>query len=273
MSLRWGICGAGKISHDFVVGLKTRPTAEHSVIAVSARLVESAAEFAALHHVKRHYGSYEELAVDQEVDVVYVGTIHPTHYSCAKLMLQNGKSVVCEKPLTMNVKDTLSLAEMSRDRGMFLMEGMWTRFFPAVSEMRKRINDGHLGEIKSVQANFGFRRKDTSGNSRLDNPKLGGGAVLDVGVYPISLATMVFGERPSTIYATGWLTSTGVGEFACITLKYSGERVAQLSCSIGVDLSNDAVVYGTKGKLKLQSPFWCPTKLETAEVSFIISAV
>ena len=95
------------------------------------------------------------------------------------------------------------------------MQGMWTRFFPAVVEMRKRISDGYIGQIKCVQANFGFKRKDTSGNSRLDNPKLGGGAVLDVGVYPISLATMVFGERPSSIHATGWLTSTGYYYIMC----------------------------------------------------------
>jgi dihydrodiol dehydrogenase / D-xylose 1-dehydrogenase (NADP) len=143
---------------------------------------------------------------------------------------------------------------------------MWTRFFPAVVELRRLITTEAIGEVKLVKASFGFKRNDTSGNSRLDNPELGGGAVLDVGVYVISFATMIFGERPESIHATGWLTSTGVDVFAAITLKYSGERVAQLTCSIGVDLVCEAVVFGTKGKLKLPHPFWSSTKLETPNV-------
>jgi dihydrodiol dehydrogenase / D-xylose 1-dehydrogenase (NADP) len=266
MSLRWGICGAGKISSDFVVGIKTRPSSEHTVVAVAARSVESSAKFAAVHRIAKQYGSYEDLARDAEVDVVYVGTIHPTHHQCVKLMLESGKSVLCEKPLTMTQLDTTALIQTAKDCGKFLMEGMWTRFFPAVAEVRRRLSNESIGEVKVVQANFGFKRSDNSGTSRLDDPNLGGGAVLDVGVYPISLATMVFKERPSSIHATGWLTSTGVDEFAAITLYYKGGRVAQLSCSIGVDLLNEAAVFGTKGKMKLLKPFWCPTKLETPDV-------
>ena len=134
-------------------------------------------------------------------------------------------------------------------------------------ELRKQIKEGVIGEVKFVSANFGFRRQNTDFRSRLTDPSEGGGSLLDVGVYPINFATMVFGEMPQDIYATGWLCESEVDDFATITLRYSGERVAQLTSSICLDLPNEAVVVGTKGRLKLHSPFWCPTKLETPTVS------
>lgn len=149
----------------------------------------------------------------------------------------------------------------------FLTQAMWTRFFPAVVELRKRIQEGEIGEVKYIYANFGFKKPATADNARMTDPKLGGGGILDIGVYVISFATMVFGERPDQIHATGWLTSTGVDEFAAITLKYSGERVAQLACSINLVMPKEAVVIGSKGTLKLCPPFWCPTRLETPTVS------
>lgn len=267
MALRWGICGSGKIAHDFVIALQTLPEDQHQVVAVGARSLDTATKFAQEHRISRAYGSYEGLSKDAEVDVVYVATIHPTHLQCSLQMLEAKKSLLCEKPLTMNGKETATLIRAAREGGVFLMEAVWTRFFPAVMKLRSMIDEGAIGEVKYVSANFGFQRPtDDVHNARLrlTDPALGGGAVLDVGVYVINFATMVFGgDRPQSIHASGWLTSTGVDDFAAITLKYSGERVAQLTCTIGMNLSREAVVVGTKGTLKLPSPFWCASKLET----------
>ena len=126
-ALRWGICSAGKISHDFLVGLKALPETSHSIQAVAARSLESAQAFATKHAIPRAYGSYEELAKDPKLDVIYIGTIHPSHLSCARMMLEAGKAVLCEKPLTMNAEDTKQLIALAREKNVFLMEGVWMR--------------------------------------------------------------------------------------------------------------------------------------------------
>ncbi len=151
---------------------------------------------------------------------------------------------------------------------LFSHQAVWMRFFPAIAELRKQIKDGVIGEVKYVSATFGFRLPDKGGPLRLTEPDLGGGAVLDIGIYPINFISMIYdGMKPESIHTSGWLTPTGVDELAAVTLKYPGERVAQLTCTTCLALPNEAIVVGTKGMLKLPSPFWCPTKLETPSVS------
>ena len=265
MALRWGILSAGKISHDYVVALKTLPASEHTVVAVAARSADAAAQFAATHSIPRSYGTYEELLKDGEVDVVYIGTIHVTHLALALKAMEAGKPVLCEKPMTMNLQDTKTMIDKAREKGLFLMEATWMRFFPAVFEMRRMIAEGDIGEVRLIRVNFSFRRSPDRAKGRLTEPELGGGAVLDIGIYPISFTTMIFGgERPEKIYAQGTLLPTGVDETAVITLTYSGGRIAQICCSISFKISCDAIVCGTKGELRLPHPFWCATKLESS---------
>ena len=126
-AIRWGICSAGKVSHDFLVGLKTLPEISHQVLAVAARSLDSAQSFASKHSIPRAYGSYEELAKDQELDVIYIGIINPSHFSCARMMIEAGKSVLCEKPFTMNAAEAKELIGLAREKNVFLMEAMWTR--------------------------------------------------------------------------------------------------------------------------------------------------
>ena len=274
MALRWGILGAGKIAHDFIVALKTLPKSEHQVAAVAEMSAEPAQQFAATHSIPRSYGSFEELMKDPEVDIIYIATIHVTHHDIGLQVLEAGKPVLCEKPMTMNGRDTKALISKAREKGLFLMEATWMRFFPAIVELRRMITEGYLGEVKFVRANFSFRRPPDRAEGRLTDPKLGGGSVLDVGVYTISFATMIFGgERPEKIYAQGSLLSTGVDDLAVITLTYSGGRIAQLSCSISYDISCDAVICGTKGELRLPHPFWCPTKLTSTEGVYVKEAI
>ena len=263
MALRWGICGAGKISNDFVVALKTLPVSEHEVVVVSARSLERAKVFAATHGIPRAYGSYEEVAADEEVDVVYVGTINTTHLAVCTMVLGKGKPVLCEKPLTMNVRDTETLLKTAQEKGLFFMEAIWMMYFPAIKELRRIIVEGEIGEVRYVNAKLSFRR-DPSVTTLVD-PKLGGGAVLNVGVYVFSFASMVFGgETPESIHAWGQLTEEGTDELAAITMIYKGGRIAQLTCGTANNMSCEGVVCGTKGDLKLLDYFVCPTKLESS---------
>ena len=264
MATRWGICGSGKIAHDFVVALQTLPESEHRVVAIAARSADAAERFSQEHNIPRAYGSYEDLARDEAVDVVYVATITSTHLQCCLQMIEAKKPVICEKALTMNGRETATLIAAARERSVFLMEGVWTRFFPAILKLRSLIDEGAIGQVKYVSASLGISRPDIAERMSLIDPERGGGGALAVGVYVINFATMVFGgERPQSIHASGWLAETGVDDFAAITLKYSGERVAQLTSTIGLNLKMDAVVVGTKGTLRLPFPFWSPSELDT----------
>ena len=268
MAVRWGICSAGLISNDFVVSLKVLPTSDHQVVCVGARSLDSAQQFAKKHGIPRAYGSYEEVASDPEVDVVYIGTIHPLHRAVASMVLDKGKPVLCEKPLTMNVKDSQALLEKAREKDLFFMEANWMRFFPVMVELRKQLADKAIGEVRHINITFSFRRSaeegGRKGRSRLTDPALGGGAVLDVGVYAISFASMVLeGQKPERIHAWGQLTKEGTDELAVITLLYKNDCIVHITCSTAYAMPCEAVVCGTKGDMRVLHPFWCGTKLET----------
>lgn len=160
MALKWGIAAAGKISHDFVTALGTLSDGDHEVVAVAARDQKRAAQFAQLHAIAAAYGSYEALANDANVEVVYVGTLNPQHYEVALLMLEHGKHVLCEKPLCMNEKESRKLIMYAERKKLFLMEAIWSRLFPSYQYLRKQIDHGNLGEIQKVEVDFGFELKE-----------------------------------------------------------------------------------------------------------------
>ena len=264
MATRWGIIGAGLISSDFVSAITTLPKSDHEVVAVASRSIEVASEFARKHSIPRHYSSYEDLLKDKEIDVVYIGTIHPTHLSIGLMALEAGKPVLCEKPMTLNAIQTSELIDKAQEKGLFLMEATWMRFFPACITLMDKISRGEIGQVKFVRVNFSFRRPSEREKGRLVDPSLGGGSVLDVGVYAISLATMLFGgSKPIKVHAEGTLLDTGVDDLAVITLTYAGGRIASLTCSISYNFECEAHIGGTGGDLKLPHPFWCPTSLES----------
>ncbi|XP_066486440.1 trans-1,2-dihydrobenzene-1,2-diol dehydrogenase-like [Tiliqua scincoides] len=257
MPLRWGICSAGKISHDFLVALKTLPSEDHKAVAIASRNLKNAQAYAKQHNIPKAYGSYDELAQDPDVDVVYVGVIHPEHCAVTILFLRAKKNVLCEKPMAMNAAQVREMIRAARDNDVFLMEGFWTRFFPVSDQIRTTLHQKGLGNLKVLRAQLGFRMDKTP---RLLEKKLGGGVILDLGSYCVQFASMVFGaEKPESIVASGLLHDTGVDETVAIILNYSGKRQAVLNCTMMIDLPGEAIIGGTDGIIKIPDHMNSPT--------------
>lgn len=247
-TVKWGIMGPGGISGNFASELKHAPGAE--LVAVGGRSKEKAEAFAAKYGVPRAYGSCEELAGDPEVEIVYIGTLHPIHKENALTLLRAGKSILCEKPFTINAAEAREIVALAREKGLFAMEAMWTRYLPVVRQAREWLRGGAIGEVKLLKAEFGF---DAGWNpeGRLLNREMGGGTLLDAGIYPVSFASMVFGQRPSRIQSTARIGETGVDEQFSLLFDYEGRAVASLHGSVLLGMNNDAWIYGTKGKIHI----------------------
>ncbi len=249
----WGILGTGRIAHKFALGLSFLDDAQ--LVAVGSRAQETADRFGEEWSIPHRHASYEELAGDPDVDVVYVATPHPFHKDNAILCLSAGKAVLCEKPLTINARQAEELIGCARANGVFLMEAMWTRFLPAICRLRELLASGVIGEIRMVKADFCLHT-DWNPEGRLLNPELGGGALLDVGIYPVSFASMVFGGPPAEVTGMAHLGQTGVDELDAIVLGYPGGRLAALTCGIRASMPHEAYVIGTEGWVHVHRPFW-----------------
>ncbi|KAK3875566.1 hypothetical protein Pcinc_008182 [Petrolisthes cinctipes] len=262
MATRWGIVSAGKISSDFVASLKALPESEHKVVAVAARSLQNAQEFAKKYGIEKAYGSYDDLGNDPNVDVVYIGTVQSHHLSVSVALMRAGKHILCEKPLCINVKEVKEMIKVAKEQKVFMMEAVWSRFFPAYKELEKRLKAGEIGQVRHVIASFG---KDLRHFQRLQNIADGGGATLDVGIYSIQLVSLVMGgDKPLKIVGTGHQTSagTGVEESIGSTLLYSDGRIASISASFVADLPSEAFIIGSKGTIKIPYPMWCPETIE-----------
>ncbi|XP_075695973.1 trans-1,2-dihydrobenzene-1,2-diol dehydrogenase-like [Rhinoderma darwinii] len=259
MATKWGICSAGKISNDFVVALQTLPAQDHQAVAVAARYLSRAKEFAKSHNIPKAYGTYEELAEDPDIDIVYVGAIHPAHRDLVLLFFNHGKNVLCEKPMAMNLTEVKELTSAARKHNVFFMEAFWSRFFPVYEEIRSLLDQKVLGEVKVVRAEFGA---NLVGVPRAVEKELGGGALLDIGCYGIQFASMAFnGENPESVTANGFLHDTGVDETVTIILQYPGKCQAIITSTIVTELPNQAVISGTQGMIQIPSYMWSPTSL------------
>lgn len=259
MATRWGIVGAGKISSDFVTAVQGLSTNEHQFVSVAARQLESAKAFADRFKIPASYGNYEDIAKDTNVEIAYIGTFAVNHYELAVMFLDHGKHVLCEKPMCMNAKQTKALVEVARSKGLFLMEGFWSRCYPLYERLRQEINSGNLGQVIQVNATFAIQISDVERVIRKDT---GGGAIMDIGLYTLQLTSLAFGhQRPLQIKAVGHVNEHGADVCETISLLYSNNGMASLNTSILQTLDNFAYVVGTKGVIKIESPFWCPTKM------------
>ncbi|KAJ7373097.1 hypothetical protein OS493_014245 [Desmophyllum pertusum] len=253
-----GNFGASRISHDFILAMKTLPENEHIVVAVSSRSLERAAEFSDKHNIENAYGSYEELAKDKSVEIVYVGTIHPHHAALCKLALDHGKHVLCEKPMTMNLKDTKELFDLAKAKGLFIMEALWTRFFPLYADVKNLVDSNALGDIRVALVSFG---SNMDSQERMQDPDQGGGALLDIGLYCLNIVDMIFGgEEPLSISAFGQKTSAGLDSTLTVTMLYQGNKTASLTISMAAHLPNEAIFAGSQGSLTIHAPFHCATR-------------
>jgi predicted dehydrogenase len=253
--IRWGILGLGKIAKKFARGLQSVPDAR--LVAVGSRSAGKAAEFAAEFGAPHAHAGYAALAADPEVDVVYIATPHPMHHEAALLCMKAGKAVLCEKPFTINARESLELIECARRENVFLMEAMWTRFLPPLVQVREWLARGAIGEPRMVMADFGFRT-EWNPQGRALNPHLGGGALLDVGIYPLALASMVFGGAPSKITGQCHLGETGVDEQSGMVLAYPRGALAVLTCAVRTQTAHEARIMGTEGAIYLPD-FWHAT--------------
>ncbi|MGO1051072.1 Gfo/Idh/MocA family protein [Crossiella sp. CA198] len=256
-NLRWGVVATGGIASTVTADLLLVPGIE--VHAVSSRSPERAREFAGRFGIAKAYGDYHELLADPDVDVVYVATPHSQHHEVTSAALRAGKNVLCEKAFTVTVAQAEELIALAEERGLFLMEAMWTRFIPLVRRLRALLADDAIGEIRLVRADFGVQVPYDPAH-RLWNPALGGGALLDLGVYPVSFAHMVLGV-PSALHVHGSRAGTGVDAEAALLLGYPDGAQALLSTSLRAQTPITAEVIGSTGRIELGSPFYAPTRM------------
>lgn len=254
--IRWGILATGGIAATFAADLVLLPDAQIS--AVGSRSLASAEAFAQRHGVARSHGSWAELVADPELDVIYVATPHVAHHAATMLCLSAGKPVLCEKPFTLDHVTSKELVDTARARGLFLMEAMWMRANPAIRQIAALVADGAIGEVTAVSADFGVAGPFPPGH-RMRAPELGGGALLDLGVYPITLAHLLLGT-PSSIHSWATLTPEGTDQNTGMVFGYDSGAIATLHCGFVGESGQRAIITGTTGRIELPRLFFRPDR-------------
>lgn len=253
----WGLLGTGGICQALADALAH--VADARLVAVGSRNAEKAAAFAqrnaAVHPGVQAHASYQALACDPAVDVVYIGTPHTDHAGSALVALQAGKAVLCEKPFTLNRAQAEAAVSLAREQGCFLMEAMWTRFMPAVAEVKRLVAAGAIGQPLSLRADFGFSTAGLGPQHRVLNPALGGGSLLDVGVYPLSLASFLLGSVEAA-WAQALLGPTEVDMHTVFTLRHGSGALSQAVSSLLTPTPCNAQVLGDNGLIELHPPFF-----------------
>lgn len=256
--IRWGIIGTGDIAKKFASGLSMLSDAE--LVAIASRTRKTADAFGDSFHVPKRHSNYQSLTQDPDVDVIYVSTPHNLHKENTLMCLQAGKAVLCEKPFAINVNETMEMIRVARERKLFLMEAMWTRFFPLMTRLREIIAAKIIGEVRMLMADFGYRSENQ--DFWVFNPNFGGGGLLDVGVYPISFSHQIFGI-PNQITGIAHLHK-GVDEQSAAILGYEGGKIAIIASAITTETPQAAHLLGTKGRIHIHAPWWKPETLTLA---------
>ena len=247
--IKWGIIGLGKIAQKFVNDLKLLDNAE--LEAVASRDLTKSEAFAATYDAKKFYGSYKALLQDKFVDIVYIATPHNSHAQIAILALEHKKAVLCEKPIAINKKQVFKMIEASKKHNMFLMEALWTRFLPAIKKIKSTIENGEIGEVKYMNADFSFKANPSI--QRIYDKELGGGSVLDIGIYPIFLAYLILGI-PDKIMAKAHFYESGADSQVSIIFDYKNAQAVIFS-SFNSNSKRIAKISGTLGEIIIDSPW------------------
>lgn len=261
-TIGWGILGTGAIARKLAADLKLVPGAR--LAAVGSRQMANASAFAREFGAAEAHGSYEDLVASPAVDVVYVATPNSCHRPNTLLALAAGKAVLCEKPFALSAAEARDMILAARAAGRFLMDAMWTRFFPIIDSLRELLAAGELGTPRLLTADFGFLG-DPEAKRRVFDPDLGGGALLDVGIYPLALTWDLFGP-PQRILSVAHPGPTGVDETSAMILQYADGRMAQLAASIAANTAQEVVISGTLASARIPRPFWKPSTLIVSRV-------
>lgn len=247
--IRWGILGCGWIANTFATSLKALENGR--ILAGASRTPNRARDFAEQHALDRYYTTYEALVSDPDIDAVYVATTHNFHYENVKLCLEHNKHVLCEKPFTVNAEQSRALISLVRGKGLFMMEALWTRFLPAILKLQQLLAEQVIGDVQTVYCNFCLG-VDVPPEHRLRNIELAGGALLDLGIYPISMADIVFGRKPDRILSSATVDRiTGVDEHSYYLFEYDSGQKAVLSASASQAAPFEATICGKKGYIRV----------------------
>ena len=249
--IKWGIIGLGNIANQFATDLQLLEDAE--IVAVASRNSDNANAFAKKYNCPKAYDSYDALFADENVDIIYIATPHNSHAELSIKALENGKHVLCEKPIALSYADAVRMTEASKKHHKFFMEAFWTRFIPSFQDALQKIKNGEIGEVKYLKADFNFIGNETPG-SRLFNKKSGGGALFDVGVYPLFLSYIMCGI-PKEIFAKSIFHENGIDLQTSILLEFESAQ-AVLHTSIVSESDMKAVIAGTKGRIELNAPWF-----------------
>jgi predicted dehydrogenase len=249
--IRWGIYGLGKIAHKIANDLKyVDGSVLHSVCSTDLGRAEA---FSKKYKAQGCYDSLEAFLADADLDVVYIGAEHTRHYSTTMAAINAGKAVLCEKPFAMNLAEVNQMIDAAKAKNVFLMEALWSRFLPSFEQAIAWVHRGKIGTIKAIHADFGYKA-DTDPNKRLFNKDMGGGALLDIGIYPIFLSYLFLG-MPSDIKATTIKDVGGIDVSTTISFRYTADAVAVLACNFATDTRTEGIVYGTEGHISLHPKF------------------
>lgn len=248
----WGILGPGKIARKFASALEIP---KHSrLYAVASRDQNRAKDFASEFNADKYYSDYIDLIQDPQIDVVYIATPHAFHYELATACLENNKPVLSEKPLTLDAEQTEKLLALCEKNKVFLMEALWTRFIPMTVSILEKIHQGIIGDIQYIKADFGFPAPFNPAG-RLFDPALGGGSLLDVGIYPLFLSTLILGQ-PEKIQASGRLSDSKIDLDCQAVLQYAGNKTALIASSIHYQMPITAEITGTRGQIQIPCPWY-----------------
>lgn len=249
--MRWGILATGSIAKKFAATLGQMGAEGEILEAAGSRSRETAEKFAAEYGARKAYGSYEELLEDPQVEAVYIATPNNLHYENARAGLLAGKHVLCEKPFTTSAQQARALYKLAEERGLFIMEAFWIRFLPVLQKMQELIREGAIGQVVHARSDYGFIAAGARWQRKMDSA-LGGGALLDIGIYNLGFMHMVMGEAPVGFSSHVRFNRLGTDEFSTITLEYPGKRTASITTAIGMDIPREAAVFGTKGRIVLE---------------------
>ena len=255
-TIHWGILGTGFIARKFAEDY--RFVKEGKILAVASRSQERAEAFGKKYELEHCYGSYQSLLENPSIDAVYIATPHSQHYKNTQQALEQGKAVLCEKPAAVNAGELKAMIELAETKKLLFMEAMWTSFLPAIQKARQWIDDGAIGKVRWIQASFGAHSETNPGH-RLYNPDLAGGALLDLGIYPLAFANKMTADTVSKVSAMSIMCETGVDETTTMLVQYRQGTLAQLNCSIKHTTDHTAIIYGSKGRIEIPD-FWRASK-------------